>query len=159
MIVAIMLALFFTTRTPAAPRAMSVCEVARIGGKLDGKAVRIMGVWRSRSGVGLFDELVDNTCPGIEIHVVFTPVSLPHPPPPTGYKLDVRSAGKARRLTEKALADGREVSATIAGLLYVEKKEDYVPARSSENGVIAPPLHKWYPLVLLLEAVPEIRER
>jgi hypothetical protein len=109
--------------------------------------------------VGLFDELVDKACPEIEIHTVFTPTSLPHPPPPSKYKLDVRSAQNAQRVTEKALADGRVVSATIAGVLYLEKKEDYVPSHSLENGAIVPPPHKWYPLVLLIEAVRDIRER
>ena len=57
------------------------------------------------------------------------------------------------------LVDHRNVSATIIGVLYVQKKEDYVPARSSTNGVTVPPPHKWYPLVLLVEAVPKINER
>ncbi len=159
MIVAIVLALLFTTLAHAGPPTLSVCEAARVGEKLDGKTVQIVGVWRSRSGVGLFDELVDDTCPGIEIHTVFTPSSLPHPPPPRRYKLDVRSAREAQHVTEKALADGRGVSATIAGLLYVARKEDYVPARPLGSGVAVPPPHKWYPLVLLVEAVPQIRER
>ena len=158
MIVAAVLAAILVSSGAAVPRVLSVCEAARVGEGLDGKTVRIMGDWRSHSGSGLFDELLDNSCPGVEIHVVFTPSSLPHPPP-AEYKLDVKSARNARRVAEKAVADGRDVSAMIVGLLYVQKERDYVQARPSGKGVTIPPHHKWYPLVLLVEAVPEIKER
>ena len=108
--------------------------------------------------MGLFDQLVDTKCPGVEIHVVSTAASLPHPPP-VGYKLDVKSARIAQRVAEKALANGRDLSATILGVLYVQKKEDYIPARPLNDDVTLPPHHKWYPFVLLLEAIPDIKER
>lgn len=157
--VTILIAVLFATLAPAASPDLSVCDAVRLGDKLEGKTVRIKGVWRSLTGTGLFDELIDNSCPGIEIHVVFTVASLPHPPPPTGYKLNVKSARNAERVAEKALADGRDVSATILGVVYAQRREDYVPARQLENGVIIPPHHKWCPLVLLVRAVPEIKER
>ena len=138
---------------------LSVCEAARIGERLDGKTVRIKGVWREAfSGEGLFDELVDDECPEIAIRVVATDVSVGRPAPP-GYKLDHRSIRRAQRVAEKALADGRNLSATIEGVLYVQKKEDYVPTRPLNNDVIIAPHHKWYPLVLLIQAVPDVRER
>lgn len=143
----------------AAPAALSVCEVARAGEQLDGKTVRIRGVLREAfPGAKLFDELADEGCPEITIHVVTTDVSLPHPPPP-GYKLDMRSAEHAQRVAEKALASGHHLSATILGVLYAQKPEDYVAAKPLNKKVTIPPHHKWYPFVLLIEAVPEIKEQ
>jgi hypothetical protein len=62
-------------------------------------------------------------------------------------------------VAEKALDDGRDLFATIVGIWYVQKKEDYVPARPLNKDVMIPPHHQWYPFVLLIEAVPEIKER
>jgi hypothetical protein len=129
------------------------------GEKLDGQTIRVAGLWRSSTGVGLFDELVDNKCSELgAIHVVFTGNGLQRPPP-KGYTLDVRSARHAQSVTDKALADGRDVSATIKGVLYVQKRQDYVPAHRLPDGRTIPPPHKWYPLVMLVEAIPEITER
>ena len=145
---------------PAASPDLSVCDAVRRGDELDGKTVRIKGVWReASSGAGLFDELVDESCPGIEIHVVVSAEGFSSHPPPRGYKLDVKTARNAQHVAEKALADGRDLSATILGVVYEQKREHYIPARQLENGVILPPHHKWYPLVLLVKAVPEIKER
>lgn len=153
------LTILFSAFVAAVPSTMSVCAALRTGAKLDGKTVRVAGVWRTSSGTGLFDELVDDTCPELGIiHVVFTGDGLQYPPP-QNYKLDVGSAKRAQRIAAKALANHRDVAATIEGVLYVQRKEDYVPARPLTSGVMIPPAHKWYPLVLLVEAVPEIRER
>jgi len=153
------LAVIFGSLALATPPTMSVCETARVAGQVDGKTVRIKGVWRQAfSGDGIFDELVDDKCPEVVIHVVATESSLPTPPP-AGYTVDVASARHAKRVAEKALADGRNLSATIVGVLYVQKKEDYVPARPLNREVTIPAPHKWYPLTLLIESVPDLKER
>ena len=152
-------AVLFATVGAAVPPTISVCAAVSASEKLDGKTVRVAGVRRTSSGTGLFDELVDETCPELGIiHVVFTVDALQHAPR-KNYKLNVGSAKRAQRIAAKALADHRGVFATIEGVLYVQKEEDYVPARPLTNGVMIPPPHKSYPLVLLVEAVPDVRER
>ena len=49
-------------------------------------------------------------------------------------------------------------SATIVGVLYVQRKEDYIPERPLNRDVMIPPHHKWYPLILLVESVVDIKE-
>lgn len=151
--------MLLASRALAAPGSLSVCQAVQARDQLDGKIVRIRGVWREAfPDSGLFDELIDGRCPGAEILVVTTVASLPHPPP-AGYRIDMKSAIRAQRVAEKALVDGRDLSATIIGVLYLQKKEDYVPARPLSVGVAVPPHHKWYPLVLLVESVPDVKER
>jgi hypothetical protein len=158
-VIAIIAVVVIASLAAAPERALSVCEAARVSDQLDGKMVRISGVLRkAHPALDLFDELVGTKCPGVEIHVVATVGSLPVPPP-AGYKLDEKSTRMAQRVAEKALADGRDLSATIVGVLYVQKKQDYVPARPLNKDVMVPPHHKWYPLVLLIESVPHIQER
>ncbi len=143
----------------AADPPLSVCELARVGEQFDGKTIRIKGVWRKAFAESkIFEELVDDRCSNVEIHVVATDASLPHPPPP-GYKLDLRSTRKADRIAQRALATGRDLSATIVGVLYAQKKDDYVPAKPLSTKLTIPPHHKWYPFVLLIQAVPEVKER
>lgn len=144
----------------AAEPSLSVCDVARMGERLDGKVIRITGVWRvNYPGEDQFEKIVDDHCPEIEIRVVATEASLPHPPPPKGYKLDRSSALRAERVARKALDNGHDLFATIVGFLYMQREEDYVPARPLRNGVIVPPRHKWYPFVLLIQTIPKVKER
>ena len=158
--VAVLLTTLLASIACASTRTITVCEADRISQKLDGRTARIRGVWRrSFPKAEILDELVDERCPTVEIHVVTSEASLPHPRAPQGYKLDKRSAGRAQRVAEKAIADGRELSVTIVGVLYVQKKEDYVPARPLNKDVMIPPHHKWSRLVLLIQAIPEVNER
>ncbi len=141
------------------PRALSVCEAAKTGDHLDGETVRIKGVWRQAfPQLGLFDELTDSACAGVEIRVVANAESAGHIPP-ADYKLDAKSTRIAQRIARKALADRRDLSATMVGVLYVQKKEDYIPARPLNKAATVSPHHKWYPMVLLIESVPEVKER
>ena len=156
---AISLLLLFGSLATSSSRTLTVCQAARFGTQLDGKTVLVKGVWlEAFPGAGLFEELVDDKCPEIRVHVVSTPASLPYPPP-IGYKQDAKSTEHAQRVAEKALNDGRDLVATIVGIWYVQKKEDYVPARPLNKDVTIPPHHKCYPFVLLIQAVPEIKER
>lgn len=157
MIFALLLAMFFALPAPGVPATISVCQVGSAGEKLNGTTVQVTGIWRSLSGSGLFDELVDDSCPGSEIHVVFSVGSLPSPPPPT-YRINTKSVGHAERLTQKALADRRRVFATIVGIIYVQRETDYVPSHPLGNGTTVPPRHKWYPFTLLIQSVPTVRE-
>ena len=146
---AVVSAVIFASSALGAPRTISVCEANRAGDQLDGTTVRITGVLRqAHPALQLFDELVDANCPEVEIHVVANIGSFPVAPP-AGYKLDRRSARIAQRVAEKALADGRDLSVTIVGVRHVQTKNDST----------IPPHHKWYPLLLLIESVPEIKER
>lgn len=153
------LAALLTRPAIGAPaHALSVCETVR-GKDLDGKIVRIKGVWQeSFAGAGVFDELIDGKCPEVIIHVVASNGSLPHPPPQE-YRLDVVSVRQAQHVAERALADGRDLSVTIVGVLYVQKREDYVPARPLSKDVMVPPHHKWYPFILLIQSIPNVQER
>ena len=55
-----------------ASESFSVCQAVRMGEELDGK-VRIQGVLRKAfPKAEIFDEFIDEKCPGVEIHVVFT---------------------------------------------------------------------------------------
>lgn len=128
-------ALLFRNLAAAPPSIFSVCEAARAEDRLDGKTVRISGVWRqSNPALEIFDELVDTTCPEVGIHVVATVASLPHPPPPVGYKLDAKSTQIAQHVAEKALADGRDLSATIVGVLsYRRKRTSSRPSHASRS--------------------------
>jgi hypothetical protein len=160
--IAVGLGLLCAILAAAPPDTISVCEAARYGDQLDGRIVRVRGVWRQAfpqlAIFDIFDEIVDAECPEIEVQVVSNGTSLPRPPP-GDYKVDLRSVRKARRVAEKASANGRNVFATIVGVMYVVKKEDYVTARPLGTGIIIPPHHKWYPLVLLVESVPRIQEQ
>lgn len=143
----------------AVPPELSVCEVASAGGKLDGKMVRVSGVWRKAfPAATIFEELVDDRCPETEIHVVATDASLPYAPP-SGYKPDLASIRKADRIARKALADKKDLRVTMVGVLYVQKKDDYVPGKPLSKDLTVPPHHKWYPLVLLIRAIPDVKER
>lgn len=157
--IAIGLALLLGSAASGASATISVCGAARAGDELDGRTVRIRGTWREAfPGARLFDELVDPEWPGVEFHVVSSPVSLPYPPP-TDYKLDAGSMRRAERVLERAVAGGGNVSATMVGVLYVTKKEDYVPARPLNSSVTIPPHHKWYPLVLLIRSISRLHEQ
>ena len=126
---------------------------------MNGKTVSVKGVWRQAFPTAdIFDELVDDTCPEVVIRVVATAFSSASPPP-AGHRLNMASARHAQRIAEKALADHRNLFATIVGVLYVQKKDDFVPARPLNQEVTIPPPHKWYPLVLLIESIPEVKER
>ena len=112
-------AAIFASLALGPPRTIAVCEANRAGNQLDGMTVRIRGVWRQAyPALRLFDELVDASCPEVEIHVVANIGSFPVTPP-VGYKLDRKSAQIAQRVAQKALADGRDLSATIVGVLHV----------------------------------------
>lgn len=154
----IILAVLLSTLGSAAPRALSVCETTRVGEQFEGKSVRISGTWRKAfPGSETFDELTDDKCPGVQIQVVAAVGSLPHAPP-SSYKLDPTSVRRAQNVATKALVDGHDLSVTIVGVLYAQKREDYVPAQPLSNKVTIVPHHKWYPFILLIESIPEIRE-
>ena len=158
MTIAPMLVAFFGVLASAAPSTISVCQAAHVADQLNGKTVRISGIWqRSFPKSQLFDELVDAKCPDVQIRVVTTSASLAQPPP-ANYKLDLKSAQHARDLAEKTLTDGRDLDVIIVGILYVQKEEDYVAAKPLNKDVTIPPHHKWYPLVLLVQSVPYIKE-
>jgi hypothetical protein len=135
----------------------SVCDVARLGRDLDRKTITVRGVWRPAAPESrIFDELADSQCHRIEVLVVTYNRSLPSPPPP-GFKLDSGSVRRALRIAEKTFANKREVSATIVGFLYAQEEQANSGYRTLPNGVIVPPHHQWYPLILLIQSIRDVK--
>ena len=158
MTLAPMLAAFIGVLASAAPPDLSVCQAVQVADQFNGHTVRISGVWRrSFPKSQFFDELADSKCPDVQIRVTTTSAALAQPPPPN-YKLDLKSAQQAQGVAEKALKDGTDLDAIIVGILYVQKEKDYVAERPLDKNVTIPPHHKWYPLILLVESVPFVRE-
>ena len=128
---------------------MSVCDVAQSGKSLDGKLIRVTGVLRdaySRVRNSYFDELVDDKCKDIEIHVGSADAAF-LANVPRSYKPDVKSIQRAEAVAERAAAHGRKLSATVEGVLFVQEKD-----------VSSAPRHKGYPFVLIIQAIRNVKE-
>jgi hypothetical protein len=135
----------------AAPpkQVLTVCDVVRSGERLNGNIIRVAGILRdaySQSEDPYFDVLVDDNCKGVEIHVVSADSAFLANAPPD-YRPDMRSVRRAERVVKKAATDGRELSATVEGVLYVQEKDDSPRPR-----------HKWYPFIIVIQAVRDVKE-
>jgi hypothetical protein len=134
--------------TSASEPTLSVCTAASSAQHLDGKIVRVRGVLKQASpSAAFFDELFDDSCSEIKIHVISADSSfLAHAP--KGYKPDPQSVERVQHLAAEAAVKGRDLTATVQGVFSVQKKEDYVQQR-----------HKWYPLVLVIQGLSDVKER
>ena len=131
---------------------LSVCDVERLGEKLIGKIVTVRGVLRDASPGStdaFFDELVDQHCKEVEIHVASADSSF-LANVPAGYKPDFASVRKAARIAEKAAVKGRSLSATVEGVLYRQEKA-FDSSRT--------PRHKWYPFEIVVAAIRNFKEQ
>ena len=126
---------------------LTVCDVAHSGDQLDGKVVQVKGMLRSRTANPYFDELVDENCKDVQVHVVSADASF-LANAPAAFKPDLRSIRRAAQVADKAAADGRELYGTVVGLMYVQKKDGSTPTR-----------HKWYPFIIVVQAIRDVKER